>query len=281
VPWLYRSLEGCLIAALWLVSTCGRKIRRRKALQAILLVSLLLEVILVHTDYQSGLGDLSTVFLLLLLPPLVLMTVIVHEVSHGWVALQLGDPTAKEKGRLSFNPLKHISFKWTVLFPITTFYLFKVALIMPKPVPIRPRNFENLRKDIMLVGLAGPAVNILLMLFFAAVLGSGVIPHGGMGSFVRELLMVLIIMNMVLAMFNLLPIPPLDGSRVLVGLLPARETAFLMGRRVQILGLVFVFTLVIGAAVSVGIPRMLIPPIKFVWQILGLDQGELERMFAG
>ncbi len=281
MPWLYRSLEGCLIAALWLVSTCGRKIRRRKALQAILLVSLLLEVILVHTDYQSGLGDLSTVFLLLLLPPLVLMTVIVHEVSHGWVALQLGDPTAKEKGRLSFNPLKHISFKWTVLFPITTFYLFKVALIMPKPVPIRPRNFENLRKDIMLVGLAGPAVNILLMLFFAAVLGSGVIPHGGMGSFVRELLMVLIIMNMVLAMFNLLPIPPLDGSRVLVGLLPARETAFLMGRRVQILGLVFVFTLVIGAAVSVGIPRMLIPPIKFVWQILGLDQGELERMFAG
>lgn len=281
MPWLYRSLEGCLIAALWSVSVSRRKIGHRKVLQAILLVSLLLEVILLHTDYGSGLGNLSTVFLLILLPPLVLMTVIVHEVSHGWVALQLGDPTAKEKGRLSFNPLKHMSFKWTVLFPITTFYLFKVALIMPKPVPIRPRNFENPRKDIMLVGLAGPAANIFLMLLFAAVLGSGVIPHGGVGSFVRELLICLIIMNMVLAMFNLLPIPPLDGSRVLVGLLPARETAFLMGRRVQILGLVFVFTLVIGAAVSVGIPRVLIPPIKFVWQILGLDQGELQRMFAG
>ncbi|NQT84802.1 site-2 protease family protein [bacterium] len=281
MPWLHRFLEGSLIAALWVVSASSRKIKYRKVIQAILLTLLVAMVLLVHMDYGSGSGDLSTVLLLLFLAPLVLMTVIVHEVSHGWVALQLGDPTPKEKGRLTFNPFKHVSFKWTILFPITTFYLFTVALIMPKPVPINPRNFRNPKTDIMWVGLAGPAVNIFFMLFFALILSSGVIPDTGMvWPHIRLFLMVLVIVNMVLAMFNLIPIPPLDGSRVLVGLLPAKHTAFLMKARVQILGLLFIFTVVIGTAMSIGIARVLIPPIEFVWGILGLDRGEFRGMFA-
>jgi Zn-dependent protease len=258
------------------VSTAPRRVRHRKALQAILLVSLVVSAAVFHRIYEAGLGDITV---LLLLAPLVLMTVIVHEVSHGWVALQLGDPTAKERGRLTFNPLKHISFKWTVLFPITTLYLFGVGLIMPKPVPVNARNFENPKTDIIWVGLAGPAVNIALMLFFAVILGSGIVPNGGAGFFVRQLLTVLIIVNMVLAMFNLIPIPPLDGSRLLTGLLPARHRHFLM--RVEILGLLFIFAMVIGTKLSVGIEEVLRPPIKFVWEMLGLDRNELHRLLDG
>lgn len=275
MSWLYRYVEGCLIAALWLVSTTRREIRYRKIIQAMLLLSLVTAVVLLHRIYEEPIADIS---LLLLVAPLVMMTVIVHEVSHGWIALQLGDPTPKENGRLTFNPLKHMSFRWTILFPITTFYLFQVALIMPKPVPINPKNFDNPRNDIMWVGLAGPAVNIFLMLFFALILGSGVIPHGAIGTLVRQLLALLIILNMVLALFNLIPVPPLDGSRVLIGLLPKRQGLFLM--RIQILGLLLIFVLVIGTQMSVGVEKVLRPPIEFVWGILGLDITELQRLFA-
>jgi Zn-dependent protease len=272
---LSRCVEGCLIAALWMVTASRRQIRHQLLIQAALLCLLATTAFVADRDAGLGPGDLPT---LVLLAGLVLPTVMVHEVSHGWVAYKLGDPTAKERGRLSFNPLKHMSFKWTILFPITTYYLFRVALILPKPVPINPRNFKNPRKGIMQVGIAGPAVNILLMLFFAAILSSGLVPDEGAGALVRQLLAVLIILNMVLAMFNLIPIPPLDGSRLLIGLLPAKQAAFLI--RVQILGLLFIFAVVIGAAMSVGIAQVLLPPIKFVWGLLGLDVGELEAMFA-
>ena len=130
----------------------------------------------------------------------------------------------------------------------------------------------------MWVGLAGPAVNIFLMLFFAAILGSGLFPDAGkVWPFVRLFLMVLIILNMVLAMFNLIPIPPLDGSRLLIGLLPARPAAFLM--RVQILGLLFIFAVVIGTEKSIGIENVLRHPIELVWRLLGLDVMELRETF--
>lgn len=275
MAWLYRTSQGCLIAALWLVTAARREAKYRVVIQAILFVSLAVVTASVERGSQTGVGDLSSV---LLLAPLVLPTVMIHEISHGWVALRLGDPTAKDKGRLSLNPLRHMSFKWTVLFPITTYYLFKVALVMPKPVPVNARNFENPRKGIMWVGLAGPAVNISMMLFFALLLGSGIIPGGETGDFVRQLLAVLIVVNMVLAMFNLIPIPPLDGSRLLIGLLPEREAAFLI--RTQILGLLLIFAAVIGAAMSIGLADVLLPPVKFIWRILGLDVNELRRMLA-
>ncbi len=269
---VYRGLEGLLIGGLWVVSGIRREIRYRRVIQAVLIAALAVIVFFVREGFTSGIAGLSAI---LVLAPLVLMTVIVHEMSHGWVALQLGDATAKNQGRLTLNPLKHMSFKWTVLFPITTFYLFRVALIMPKPVPINPRNFENPRKDIMWVGLAGPAVNVFFMLFFALILGSGLIPAEGIGSFFRLLLTFLIIVNMILATFNLIPIPPLDGSRLLIGLLPPQQALLLI--RGQRLGLGFIFAVVIGTAVFVGIDKVFIPWIEFVWRILGLDVIELQN----
>lgn len=270
-----RVVEGILIAALWLVTTARRQMRYRRTAQVILLVALIVVVFFVGSDYQTGVASLTTI---LLVAPLVLTMVILHEISHGWVAFQLGDPTAKNRGRLSFNPLKHMSFKWTVIFPITMYYLFGVPLMMPKPVPINPRNFENPRKDIMWVGLAGPAVNIFFMLFFAMVLGSGIVPTQGDWWLVRLLLTILIIVNLMLATFNLIPIPPLDGSRLLIGLLPPKQALLLI--RGQRVGLGFIFAAVIGTAVFVGIDRVFFPWIKFVWGVLGLDVIELENMLA-
>jgi len=275
VSWLNKGLEGFLIAALWLVSIPRREIKQRKVIQALLLSTLAAVAIFVGRDYEEGIGDLSGI---LFLAVLFLPTVMVHEISHGWVALQLGDPTAKERGRLTFNPVKHVSFKWTVLLPITVYYLFEVPLILPKPVPINPRNFHEPRKSIMWVGLAGPAVNVFFMLFFTLILGSGIIPDSGVGTFVRQLLMILIVLNMGIAMFNLLPIPPLDGSRVLMRILPVRQTASLM--RVERLGLLFIFAVVIGTAVSVGLDRVLIPVIEFVLRALGLDVREFRAMLV-
>jgi Zn-dependent protease len=263
----YKIVQGGLIAGLWLVAAVRREIRYRRVVLAVLLVCLAATVVLTTKpskgDRENLLADEEGLLAILLVAPLVLLTVMMHEIGHGWVALQLGDPTAKDQGRLS-------------LFPITTFFLFNVTLAMPKPVPITPRNFENPRKGIMWVGLAGPAVNIFFMLFFAMILTSGVIPTAGAGLVIREVLMLLVIVNMILAMFNLIPIPPLDGSRLLIGLLPPREAFFLV--RVQRLGLALIFAVVIWAQMSIGMARVVLPPVKFVWGLLGLDVGELQKM---
>jgi Zn-dependent protease len=232
-------------------------------------------VLFVGRGYEEGIGDLTAIALLAVL---VLPTVMIHEISHGWVAFRLGDPTAKERGRLTFNPLKHVSFRWTVLFPMTVYYFFKVPLILPKPVPINPRRFLNPRKSIMWVGLAGPAVNIFLMLLFAVILGSGGIRDAGVGRTVRQLLMVLVVLNMGIATFNLIPIPPLDGSRLLIGILPARQSTSLI--RMERLGLLFIFAVVIATAMSVGLDRVAIPVIEFGLRALGLNVGEFRQMLA-
>lgn len=272
---MYKSLEGCLIASLWLVSSARRNVPRRKLIRVILLALLAMVVVLDQKLYKAEMGNIPAIMLVALLA---LLTVMVHEISHGWVALQLGDPTAKDQGRLTLNPLKHASFRWTLLFPITVYYLFKVPLMLPKPVPINPRNFENPRKGIMWVGIAGPAVNLFFMLVLALVVGSGIVPSGKVGTFVRELLILLLILNMGIAMFNLLPIPPLDGSRLLIGFLPPKQAAFLM--KIHIPGLALILSMVIGAQVIFGIDRVVIPVIEFMWRMLGLDPMELQSMFT-
>ncbi|MBI3317718.1 MAG: site-2 protease family protein [Candidatus Omnitrophica bacterium] len=154
----------------------------------------------------------------LVLLPLFMAAVIIHEVSHGWVALSLGDPTARLSGRLTLNPLKHIDPVGTVFLP-----LFLLLLNAPfvfgwaKPVPVNALLLRHPKRDMLWVGLSGPAANFLLAAFTAALLrlGAGFIPPLGAG-----LGKALVLINLVLGTFNLLPIPPLDGSRVLTGLLP-------------------------------------------------------------
>ena len=155
-------------------------------------------------------------------------SVILHECAHGWAAYRLGDPTAKLAGRLTLNPLKHIDPLGTIILPAILLTMRALGystfvLGWAKPVPVNFNQLRNPRRDMMLVGLAGPAVNIGLAVAASFFLKIG-LPHS-----IAETLGNVIFINLLLAIFNLLPIPPLDGSRLVAGVLP-RELAFLYSR---------------------------------------------------
>lgn len=155
---------------------------------------------------------------LLIVLPIFFTALVVHEVSHGWVANRLGDPTAKTLGRLSFNPLRHIDPIGTLLLP-ALLMVTRAPIIFgwAKPVPIDVGRLHSPKRDLVWVGLAGPAANFALAVGLAALLR---LTHLSVGSFLGTLLVSAVMMNLVLGFFNLIPIPPLDGSRVAVGLLP-------------------------------------------------------------
>ncbi len=154
----------------------------------------------------------------------VLVAVILHEVAHGWVADKLGDDTARWMGRLTLNPIKHIDLVGTIAIPLLLLvvgspFLFGYA----KPVPINFRKLHNPKRDMVWVALAGPAMNVLLALVSALVLFVVARLPSGMGWFsgpIGLMAQASIVINLVLCIFNLLPLPPLDGGRVAVGLLP-------------------------------------------------------------
>lgn len=155
---------------------------------------------------------------LILLIPVILLALSVHEFSHGLVAYRLGDPTAKYAGRLTLNPISHLD-------PIGTIMLFLVHFGWAKPVPVDPRYFTNPKRDMLWVALAGPASNMVLAFLSGLVIRFiKVYPDHFMGSFVGEafigMMYLSLQINLALAVFNLLPIPPLDGSKILYGLLP-------------------------------------------------------------
>ena len=150
-----------------------------------------------------------------------LLAITLHEAAHAWVAFKLGDNTAKQLGRVSFNPFVHIDLFGTVLLPLMMLmsgapFLFGYA----KPVPVNFMKLNNPRRDMVLVALAGPAANILLVICAALLLHVvGFLPEIAGHWLVGNILFAIKI-NAILAAFNMLPIPPLDGGRVAVGLLP-------------------------------------------------------------
>lgn len=156
--------------------------------------------------------------LILLLPPL-LFAITVHETAHGWIANLLGDPTAKMLGRLSINPLKHIDPIGTVLVPITLFFLGGFIFGWAKPVPITTQNLKKLRRDQLLIAAAGPGVNFLMALLWGGI-AKIALQFESQAIFYMGILGITI--NLILAVLNLFPIPPLDGSRIISSLLPAR-----------------------------------------------------------
>ena len=153
---------------------------------------------------------------IILLVVVLFVSVILHEIAHGWVAFLLGDSTARRAGRLTLNPLKHIDPLGTFVVPAVLKLLGFFPIGWAKPVPVNFSNLRSPKRDMLWVALAGPATNIGIALLASAVLRFVPAP------FWRDLLSIVILLNLLLASFNLIPIPPLDGSRVVMGLLPIR-----------------------------------------------------------
>jgi Zn-dependent protease len=154
----------------------------------------------------------------LIIAPPILIALTFHEFSHAYLANRLGDPTAKQAGRLSLNPLVHLDLLGTAM-------LFIVHIGWAKPVPVNPLYFKNPKRDLLWVSLAGPASNLLLAFIFGLLcrlLGINSLRHiefGILGIF-QFMVAAGLMINIILAIFNLLPIPPLDGSKILLGLIP-------------------------------------------------------------
>jgi len=179
----------------------------------------------------------------------VLFAITVHEAAHGYVALYFGDKTAYVLGRVTLNPLKHIDPMGTILMPLLLYFATSGAFLFgyAKPVPVRFGNLRNPKRNMIWVALAGPAANFIQALIWGALLfvlkGSGVAE-----PFFLKMAQGGVLVNVVMFAFNLFPLPPLDGGRILVGLLPYRQAE--MVSRIEPWGFFIVMGLVIAGVVS-------------------------------
>lgn len=193
---------------------------------------------------------------LLLSLPVVLIALPFHETAHGFVASKLGDPTAKNMGRLSLNPVKHLD-------PLGFLCMLFFGFGWANPVPINVRYFKNPKRDMAICAVAGPISNLLLAVFFALLLRVAFFVPGvsisyflqdGFGFWLTQFFLVAIQLNVTLAVFNLLPIPPLDGSRLFLSFLPS-HLYFKVMRYERVISLVLMLALFVG---------LLDTPIRFV-----------------
>jgi Zn-dependent protease len=151
-----------------------------------------------------------------------IFSIVIHEFSHGWMADQLGDPTARYMGRLTLNPIPHIDLMGSILLPLFL-YLTNAGFIIgwAKPVPYNPYNLKDQKKGPALVALAGPLSNLLIAIIFG-ILARALLAQGGL-AYANAIMFfdMIILYNVLLAVFNLVPLPPLDGSKILEYLLPS------------------------------------------------------------
>lgn len=225
----------------------------------------------------------ETIIFALLLVPSLIIAIVFHEVAHGWVANALGDSTAKDKGRLTLNPFRHVDPVGTLLVPGGLALVGAPIFGWAKPVPVNQARLNNPRYGMMAVAAAGPGTNIILALIGAVLLGLAAIDGSGRPSELTEWALTslhyFMLINIFLALFNLLPIPPFDGSHILEGLLP--RSAARGYEKLRPLGMIFI-AIIIG--VSWGFPelglldKILLPPVEWA---MGHLMGVAESVAGG
>ncbi|MEO7365901.1 MAG: site-2 protease family protein [Sphingomicrobium sp.] len=199
------------------------------------------------------------------LVPLII-AIVFHEVAHGLVARRLGDPTAAERGRLTLNPIRHVDPFGTLILPMLLALAHAPIFGWAKPVPVNYQRLRNPRRDMVLVALAGPGMNLILAILGTLVLAATVAMAGSVASpaalFVAQNAINFVLINIFLAIFNLIPLPPFDGGHVVEGLLPpdAAQRFRKIGRFSL---LVFIFLLLVLPAISpnADIVRRVVSPI--------------------
>jgi Zn-dependent protease len=201
----------------------------------------------------------------------VLFAITVHEVAHGWVAKYLGDRTAEMLGRLTLNPVKHIDPVGTLLVPALLLVLGGFIFGWAKPVPITYENLHHPKRDMALVAAAGPLANLLMAVAWAVLFKVGLLLSGSFDWVARPLMYMCgagIFINIVLMVLNLLPVPPLDGGRVLVGVLPGPLSWQLS--RIEPYG----FLILLALLVTGMLGHLLGPPVRtlqtFLFTLVGL-----------
>ncbi len=205
----------------------------------------------------------------LYLVPTALLSLTFHEFSHGWVAYKLGDPTAKQAGRLSLNPLVHLDVLGTIAMLLLRFG-------WAKPVPVNPMYFKNRKRDMAITAVAGPISNLLLafvcmILFYTTVT---FIPSGTIGDVLQTFFIIMVSLNVGLAVFNLLPISPLDGSKILYAVLPNATYFKIMRYEKYFMPVLFILLwtgLLSGPiswmrdAVISGMEAVILPVFRILW----------------